>query len=73
MRLAEGKSFAYIYDFICIFNKSDLGSDDDFSVERRLMSSELERASEFARSARNSGEALEKLRPYKERYNLLDH
>ena len=76
LRKAEGKKYAYIYDFITVppeHDGIDHGlADADFSTERKLMRRELERINEFATSAVNGGEALDKLRAIKKRLNLLD-
>ena len=76
LRKAAGKKYAHIYDFITVPPESDGAdhglADADFSTERKLMIRELERINEFATSAVNGGEALDKLRAIKKRLNLLD-
>lgn len=76
LRKAEGKKYAYIYDFITVPPTSDENNqalnNASFSTERKLMSRELERINEFAVSAVNGGEALSKLSEIKSRLNLLD-
>ena len=76
LRKAEGKEYAHIYDFITIPPTADENdkalSGASFSAERKLMSRELERINEFAISAVNGGEALNKLSELKNRLNLLD-
>ncbi|MGV7234962.1 MAG: DEAD/DEAH box helicase family protein [Nitrosomonadaceae bacterium] len=76
LRKAEGKKYAYIYDFITVPPEHGSAAHDlgeaDFSIERKLMGRELERVNEFATSAVNGGAALAKLRAIKKRLNLLD-
>lgn len=72
LRKAEGKKYAHIFDFITVPPEQDGMAGAGFSAERKLMSRELERINEFASSAVNGGEALNKLRAIKNRLNLLD-
>lgn len=75
LRKAVGKKYAYLYDFITVPPEceSEIMLDNSaFKIERKLMERELERINEFASSALNGGEALDKLRAVKKRLNLLD-
>jgi superfamily II DNA or RNA helicase len=69
LRPAPGKEVARIYDYIVVPPE---GAAIDFATERRLMSRELERASEFAALAENFADSLHTLRPLKQRYQLMD-
>ncbi|MBL0011103.1 MAG: hypothetical protein IPP22_09110 [Nitrosomonas sp.] len=75
LRLAPGKKFARIYDFVTVppFGKSDqMYSGTKFKVERNLVRVELKRINEFAETAINSGEALAAVLGFKKKLNLLD-
>lgn len=75
LRLAQGKKFARIYDFVTVppLTKSDRAyGGEKFRVERSLVRVELERINEFAETAINSGEALAAVLDIKNKLNLLD-
>ena len=72
LRKAEGKKYAYIYDFIVAPEMSAYSSPNEFNIERKMLRSELFRVNEFAMTSENSAEALSMLRPLKKQYNLLD-
>jgi DNA phosphorothioation system restriction enzyme len=72
LRLAPGKRYAAIYDFIVVPPDGTTLDDGAFNVERRLVRKELERVDEFASSSQNAGEALRALRDIKQRLRLLD-
>lgn len=67
LRPASGKEAAEIVDFIAVPS-----GDMDISQERRLLSREVARFSEFAACARNAGEALAIMRPLRVAYGLMD-
>jgi DNA phosphorothioation system restriction enzyme len=70
LRRAPGKDVAEIYDFVVVPPEGD-SEDTIFNTERRLVKREMERFGEFARLARNSGEATATLLPLLRRFNLL--
>lgn len=69
LRPAPGKTHAEILDYLA-YPSAEVDSGSE--IERSLMRRELARAAEFAKLADNYGEALEVLRPLKERYDLID-
>lgn len=73
LRRAEGKSRAYIYDFIVTPDLDKVSEKDPTSVERSLMRRELARFNEFASLAENQGEALAKITEIKTGLRLLDY
>jgi len=74
LRLAEGKKYAYIYDFITVppLKINSFYKQDKYKSERALFMSELERINEFAETAVNCGEALASIHDIKKELNLLD-
>ncbi|MDQ4145001.1 MAG: DNA phosphorothioation system restriction enzyme [Actinomycetota bacterium] len=70
LRRSEGKERAEIHDFLVI--PPELGSDETFNVERRLVRRELERVVRFADLAENGPRAMQVLLPMRQQYNLLD-
>nr|WP_255621935.1 DEAD/DEAH box helicase family protein [Tessaracoccus sp. OS52] len=68
LRRAEGKDRAEILDYLAV---PPDGAPINFEIERRLLTRELERANEFAKLSENYEETLEKLRPLKDRYQLM--
>lgn len=73
LRRFPGKKLAHIYDFIVV---PDLGKVNGFDkelykLERKMLSKELERVSEFAGLARNSLASQSVLREVKIKYQLL--
>lgn len=73
LRRFPGKNYAYIYDFIVVpdVEKIRTISEETYNFERNLLKRELSRISEFSLNAVN-GTSLEKLRPYRIQWNLLD-
>lgn len=71
LRIAEGKKYATIYDFIAIPSLSKMNN-DDMKVEKSLLKKEFSRINEFAKMSLNSGEALKILRQVKVQYNLVE-
>ncbi|MBU3063562.1 DEAD/DEAH box helicase family protein [Nocardia sp. NEAU-G5] len=69
LRPAEGKARAEILDYLAV---PPPGAPVNFSVERRLLSREFERANEFSKLSENYETTLQALRPLKERYHLRD-
>lgn len=72
LRLAEGKKYATIYDFIAVPTLSKIDNEQDMRVEQRLLKKEFDRINEFAKMAMNSGEALKILRNIKINFKLLE-
>lgn len=74
LRKAPGKTSATIYDFVAIPDLDAIPAfgQDGFNIERRMVQRELERVSEFASLALNSGETLARLREIKQSLNLMD-
>jgi DNA phosphorothioation system restriction enzyme len=72
LRRAEGKKFAYIYDFITIPPDYKGLDDDALKIERQMMKKEFIRVNEFAASAENAGDALEILRKIKVKLDLTE-
>ena len=73
LRKAVGKREATIYDFLTVPRLSpDLGEmdKDEFELERRLLSRELKRFGEFARTASNNAEARAGLMPIADAYGM---
>ncbi len=76
LRLAEGKEFAEIYDFITLPRELDEVSsltEEQMRRELTLVKNELCRAEEFARIATNGVEAALLIEDIKEAYNLKDY
>ncbi len=72
LRRAPGKQNAEIYDFIVVpTENTDNLSAEVYSVERGLLRRELQRASRFAKLARNGPSAMDTLLDFQKRYNLL--
>lgn len=71
LRRAPGKDKAEIYDFI-VTPPDEYSDQTHFNVDRQLFKKELTRVATFARSAVNGPEALGRLLPLRERFNLLD-
>lgn len=69
LRRAPGKSHAVIFDYLAVPPQPEPGK-GIADVERNLMTRELSRADEFARSSDNYADALAILGPLKERYHL---
>ena len=75
LRLAEGKQFAEIYDFITLPRPLDevpMLTDDQMNRELSLVKNELCRAEEFARLAINKVPAINVLDEIREAYGMLD-
>lgn len=68
LRRSEGKDNAEIIDFVAVPPQDP----DLFDIERKLFRREVTRCLEFARFARNYGEALAILRPLRDYYGLMD-
>ena len=67
LRRSPGKEYAEIYDFLVrIPDRLCVGNE----YERKLVRGELERVAEFARMAINFGDAVRKLKPILDRYDL---
>lgn len=70
LRKSPGKKSANIFDFLV--SPPDLSDDPGvFELERKLVGRELLRAIELCDAAMNSAEALTRLRPIRDRYDLL--
>ena len=69
LRRAEGKDVAEIFDYLAV---PPMGTPINFTVERALLTRELQRANEFGKLSENYETTLEVLRPLKERYQLMD-
>jgi superfamily II DNA or RNA helicase len=67
LRRSAGKDHAEIIDFLAVPAKGG-----DAGLDRGLLAREVARFSEFARFARNAGEALTIMRPLRETFGLLD-
>lgn len=68
LRRAEGKDRAEILDYLAV---PPMNATVNFELERRLLTRELERANEFGRLSENYETTLERLRPLKQRYQLM--
>lgn len=76
LRLAEGKEYAEIYDFITLPRPLDevpMLTEDQMKRELSLVKNELCRAEEFARIALNKVTAVSVLDEIKEAYNIQDY
>ena len=76
LRLAEGKEFAEIYDFITLPRPLDevpMLTEEQMKRELGLVKNELCRAEEFARIAMNKVSAVSVLDEIKEAYNIPDY
>lgn len=76
LRLAEGKEFAEIYDFITLPRPLDEVTsltEEQMKRELSLVKNEICRAEEFARIAMNKVSAITKLDEIKEAYNIQDY
>lgn len=74
LRLAEGKSYAVIYDFVTLMkplNETDPYS-SDYNYERSLAKRELARIKEFGEISLNSRDADSLIRDIEEAYDLDD-
>lgn len=69
LRRAEGKDVAEIFDYLAV---PPSGTPINLTVERALLTRELQRANEFGKLSENYETTLEVLRPLKERYQLMD-
>jgi len=69
LRRAEGKDVAEIFDYLAV---PPSGTPINFTVERALLTRELQRANEFGKLSENYETTLEVLRPLKERFQLMD-
>ena len=65
----SGKTHATIFDFIVIPPSTDNAL--AWKTEQALLREELRRVIEFSALARNEGVTLKRLRPLREKYNLL--
>lgn len=72
LRQAEGKDLATIYDLVVVPGTPDALPARVFNLERRLFRKELIRIVEFAQTARNGTEVLNRLRPLRQMWNCLD-
>ena len=76
LRLADGKEFAEIYDFITLPRPLDevpMLTEEQMKRELSLVKNELCRAEEFARIAMNKVSAVSILDEIKEAYNIPDY
>lgn len=76
LRLAEGKQFAEIYDFITLPRPLDevpTLTEGQMNRELGLVTNELSRAEEFARIAMNKVSAIARIDEIKEIYNISDN
>jgi len=69
LRNSSGKDFARIWDFIV--SPPELGDDEVFSCDRKMVRSELRRVIEFCQTAQNRDAAADVLLGLRRRYNLL--
>ena len=67
LRRSPGKEFSVIHDFLVLL---PAGVCQRVELERQLLAAELKRAGEFARLARNPGEAYRTLEPVLKKYDL---
>lgn len=70
LRRSPGKDIAHIVDLMV---RLPMGIVQNEATERKLLVDELQRASEFARLARNNGEVVSTLMPLLEQYDLVHH
>ena len=76
LRLAEGKEFAEIYDFIALPRQLDVVhslTEEQLKRELTLVKNELSRAEEFARLAMNMAEAEKIIDTVKEAYSINEY
>lgn len=76
LRLAEGKDFAEIYDFITLPRDLDevhFLTEEQRKRELTLVKNEISRAEEFARLAMNMGQAEKITNEVKEAYSINEH
>lgn len=76
LRLAEGKDFAEIYDFITLPRDLDevhFLTEEQRKRELTLVKNEISRAEEFARLAMNMGQAEKIINEVKEAYSINEH
>lgn len=69
LRPAPGKVTAEIIDYVVVPSEK---APVNFDVERKLLARELARINEFGRISENYGATLDTLRPFKQRYQLMD-
>lgn len=75
LRKSEGKSYAYIYDFIVLpREKSEIPllTADEIKCDKSMIKKEFDRVEEFAKLAENKNRALRELDPIIEYYNLFE-
>jgi len=76
LRLAEGKEFAEIYDFITLPRELDevhFLTGEQRKRELTLVKNEISRAAEFARLAMNMAQAEKVISAVKEAYSIYEH
>jgi len=76
LRLAEGKEFAEIYDFITLphdLDKVHSLTEEQVKRELTLVKNEISRAEEFARLAMNMAQAEKIINAVKEAYSINEH
>lgn len=75
LRLAQGKEFAYIYDFVTLprdLEMVKIMSPEEYRYDKALVRSELNRVEEFRRLSENSFETLQMVLDIKDAYNLYE-
>lgn len=75
LRLAEGKEFAYIYDFVTLpreLEQVPYYSKEQLKYEKVLVKKELKRVEEFRRLSENSYDSLKLIHRIKDAYELYD-
>lgn len=75
LRLAEGKDFAYIYDFVTLPRELEqvaYYSEEQLKYEKVLVKNELKRIEEFRRLSENSYDSLKLLHRIRDAYGLYE-
>lgn len=75
LRLAKGKDFAYIYDFVTLPRDLEMVKcmlPEEYRYDKALVRSELNRVEEFRRLSENSFETLKMVLDIRDAYNLYE-
>lgn len=70
LRKAEGKEYAYIYDFVVVPPNFKEDENSNFELERRLLMNELLRVREFAKLSENYAHSLDAFSSLAKKYDL---
>jgi superfamily II DNA or RNA helicase len=70
LRKADGKDYAYIYDFVVVPPVFDSFQSLNFELERKLLKNELLRVKEFAKLSENYAYSLKAFSELSKRYDL---